>query len=165
MKKLFGRIARWFVVLAGIATVIIVGEPKSYLTHVDPRPYLVTTNPGGGVLDFILEYDNVRRSGRQVVVDGICISACTLVVGLVPLDRVCMTPFGQFAFHSAYSMSLLGPQHSSEGTRLIWQVYPEAVRAMLRARGFNGAAAPIDNRHPDLIYFTAEDMRDVVRGC
>ena len=33
---------------------------------------------------------------------GICNSACTLVLGIVPLNRICATPRASLGFHQAY---------------------------------------------------------------
>lgn len=136
-----------------------------YHSHVRSAPYVVGTNPGGSVLEFIEEYDDLRRSGRHVIIDGMCISACTLVVGLIPADRICVTPFAQLAFHSAYIPGPFGSQrHSSEGTRLVWQIYPERIRELLRERGWDGSEAKT-NKHPDLLYLDADVLRTLFRNC
>ena len=33
----------------------------------------------------------LRKSGQRVVIDGTCASACTLVLGVIPHDRICVT--------------------------------------------------------------------------
>jgi hypothetical protein len=33
----------------------------------------------------------LRDAGEQIVIDGTCSSACTLVLGIVPHDRICVT--------------------------------------------------------------------------
>jgi hypothetical protein len=129
------------------------------------QPYVIRFSPGGVISDFIEEYDNLRRSGRHVVIDSLCLSACTLVVGLVPADRICTTPYGRLGFHSAWYMTMVGPRHSSEGTRLLWQMYPESLRMMLRERGFDGGSGPDGNEHPDLIYIDNDDLLTIVRRC
>lgn len=151
MKRILAAIA----VAAIIATAII-----GYKT----RPYIISFSPGGSISEFIEEYDAVRRSRRPVIIDSLCLSACTLVIGLVPLDRVCITPFAVLGFHSAWFMTPFGPAHSSEGTRLIWQVYPENVRQLLRKGGWDGGVAN-ENQHSDLIYLAGDDLRSLIRSC
>lgn len=126
-------------------------------------PHVIGFSPGGVVHDFIEDYDNLRRSGRPVVLDGICMSACTLVAGLVPLERICTTPYGKLGFHSAYRLSMFGPIHSSEGTRLLWQIYPDPLRAILRSRGWDGGSK--ENEHSDLIYVDGPDLQTIFRAC
>ena len=43
-------------------------------------------------------------NGTDVVIDGKCLSACTMVLGLVPSKQICVTPRARFGFHAA-SMS------------------------------------------------------------
>jgi hypothetical protein len=143
---------------AVIAAAFIAGV---YAHHENNRPHLITFNGGGMLGDFIAEYNTIRRSGRTVIIDGVCISACTLVLGLLPLDRICMTPFGKLAFHSASYRGL----HSSEGTRLAWQLYPETIRKLLRERGWNGAAGPHANEHQNLIYLDGADLAGILSAC
>lgn len=145
-----------------IAAALVVGIVWGFSYH-QSTPYVIASSPGGIVLDFIEQYDQLRRSGRPVMLDGICMSACTLVTGLIPQERVCTTPFGKLAFHSAWQQSMWGSSHSSEGTRMLWQIYPENVRRILRSRGWDGAAA--DNAHPDMIYVDGDDLRTIYRLC
>lgn len=130
-----------------------------YAYHESNKPLVIGLNPGGSVGQFIEEYDVLRRSGRTVIIDGICISACTLILGLVPLERVCVTPFAKMAFHSASAM--MG-SHSPEGTRLVWRIYPEKVRTALIARGWNGESGAA---HPDLIYIDGDDLSRILTAC
>src|SRR6267142_410108 len=64
--------------------------------------YRVTRDHGGLVEDYKAKYAEVRDRGERVVIDGICNSACTLVLGIVPLNRICVTPKASLGFHQAY---------------------------------------------------------------
>ena len=44
----------------------------------------------------------IRDRGERVIIDGICNSACTLVLGIVPLNKICVTPKASLGFHAAY---------------------------------------------------------------
>ena len=46
---------------------------------------------GGQVGPFLDLYEKVRASGERVVIDGPCLSACTLVLSMVPNERICVT--------------------------------------------------------------------------
>src|SRR3954463_11328599 len=46
---------------------------------------------GGYVEEYKTKYAKVKARGERVVIDGICNSACTLVLGIVPLNRICAT--------------------------------------------------------------------------
>ena len=43
-------------------------------------PEFVLASPGGQVGPFLELFERVRQSGERVVIDGPCLSACTLVL-------------------------------------------------------------------------------------
>jgi len=51
----------------------------------------ILASPGGQVGPFLDLFERVRASGERVVIDGPCLSACTLVLSMVPGDRICVT--------------------------------------------------------------------------
>lgn len=122
--------------------------------------FVISFDGGGVIDDYIEKYNALRQAGGRIVLDGMCISACTLVTALIPNDRVCVTPFAQLAFHSA-SDGRMGT-FAKEGTRLIWHYYPSWVRRYLQDKGWDGDG---DNAHPDLIYMDNEKLREVYREC
>jgi hypothetical protein len=116
----------------------------------------IQLDPGGSVFDYIEKYTQMRNmGGGNFKIDGLCISACTLITGLIPSSRVCATEYGILAFHSASLATGFGSQHSVEGTRLIWQLYPKKVQEMLKEKGWDGEKG---DAHPDLIYIPATEV-------
>src|ERR1700759_5872949 len=65
-------------------------------------------SPGGQVGPFLDLFEKVRASGEGVVIDGPCLSACTLVLSMVPRDRICVTRRAVFGFPAARSMDRRG---------------------------------------------------------
>jgi hypothetical protein len=55
---------------------------------------------GGEVEEFAARYAAIRAEGQKVVIDGPCISACTIVASL-PRDQVCITPRAVLGVHLA----------------------------------------------------------------
>ena len=51
----------------------------------------ILASPGGAVGPFIALFDRVNATGERVVIDGPCLSACTLVLMMVPTERICVT--------------------------------------------------------------------------
>ncbi len=91
---------------------------------------------GGQIGPYLLQYAQLRQSGERVIVDGPCLSACTLVLGTVPRDRICVTPRANFGFHAAWNYAPGGGSMvSREGTRLLWEVYPPHVRQWIKRHG------------------------------
>src|SRR5262249_4706103 len=64
--------------------------------------YRITRDHGGVVDEYKARYATIRDRRERVVIDGICNSACTLVLGIVPLNRICVTPRASLGFHMAY---------------------------------------------------------------
>jgi hypothetical protein len=131
-----------------------------------PQTLRITFDGGGRITDYIERYSALRLSGGRVVIDGLCISACTIVTALLPPERVCVTSYAQLAFHSAAQINPMTGEraHSSEGTRLVWNLYPETLRALLRAKSWDGEDAKA-NEHPDLIYVAGDELRTIIRPC
>src|ERR1700687_2694197 len=63
---------------------------------------------GGNIGEYWARYTALRNSGDQVMIDGTCSSACTLVLGLVPSERICVTRNASLGFHAAWRPGVLG---------------------------------------------------------
>jgi hypothetical protein len=93
-------------------------------------------SPGGQVGPFLDLFDRVRASGEQVVIDGPCLSACTLVLSVVPSDRICVTRRAVLGFHAARSIDQRGRLYAEpEASEAVLETYPAAVRDWIRRRG------------------------------
>jgi hypothetical protein len=64
----------------------------------------ILSSPGGQVGPFLDLFEGVRMTGDRVVIDGPCMSACTLVLSVVPNDRICVTRRAVLGFHAARSI-------------------------------------------------------------
>src|ERR1700694_1553342 len=69
-------------------------------------------SPGGQVGPFLDLFERVRASGERVVIDGPCLSACTLVLGGGADDRICVTRRGVLGFHAARSVDRHGHMYA-----------------------------------------------------
>jgi hypothetical protein len=116
----------------------------------------------GGRLDVYIErYNEWRRTGELVVIDGMCISACTLVTGLIKPERVCATPFARLAFHSAAFIDPAGTRtFAREATRIVWRIYPQRLRDLLIRHGWQDG---MDHAH--LIYVEGAELHTIIRPC
>jgi hypothetical protein len=52
----------------------------------------IVQDVGGRIGTYVDKYQGVRSSGEMVIIDGYCASACTIVLGTVPHERICVTP-------------------------------------------------------------------------
>jgi len=96
----------------------------------------ILASPGGQVGPFIDLFDKVRTSGERVVIDGPCLSACTLVLSIVPHDHICVTRRAVLGFHAARSIDRRGKIYAEpEASRLVLEAYPGPVRDWIARRG------------------------------
>jgi hypothetical protein len=96
----------------------------------------ILQSPGGQVGPFLDLFEEVRNSGERVVIDGPCLSACTLVLSMVPSDRICVTRRAVLGFHAARSMDKRGRTYAEpEASQIVLQTYPAGVRNWIRSRG------------------------------
>lgn len=96
----------------------------------------ILASPGGEVGSFLEMFEQVRASGERVVIDGPCLSACTLVLSTVPNDRICVTRRAILGFHAARSMDGRGRVYAEpEATGAVLEAYPSPVRDWIRRHG------------------------------
>ncbi|MCP3473692.1 hypothetical protein NLM33_25595 [Bradyrhizobium sp. CCGUVB1N3] len=96
----------------------------------------IVQSPGGRVGPFLELFDRVRESGERVVIDGPCLSACTLVLSLVPGERICVTKRAVLGFHAARSVDRQGRFYAEpEASEAVLAAYPAPVRDWIRSRG------------------------------
>jgi hypothetical protein len=96
----------------------------------------ILASPGGQVGPFLDLFEQVRASGERVVIDGPCLSACTLVLSVVPDDRICVTRRAVLGFHAARSIDQRGRMYSEpEASREVLAAYPAPVRGWISRRG------------------------------
>lgn len=96
----------------------------------------ILASPGGRVGPFLEMFEQVRASGERVVIDGPCLSACTLVLMSLPRSRICVTPRAILGFHAATSRDFLGRKvHEPGATGAVLAAYPPRVRDWIVRRG------------------------------
>jgi hypothetical protein len=96
----------------------------------------ITSDPGGQIGPYLENLAAIRSSGERVIIDGPCLSACTMVLGVIPRDHICITPRARLGFHAAWRPDESGrPVTSPGGTQLLMDVYPQQVRKWIARRG------------------------------
>jgi len=98
----------------------------------------ITRDHGGYVEEYKVKYERIRARGERVVIDGICNSACTLVFGIVPNSKICVTPRASIGLHQAYydkAFTFGIKVTSAEGTSELMSYYPQPVKDWLRRNG------------------------------
>src|ERR1044071_514255 len=96
----------------------------------------IVSDAGGQIGPYLEHLVQLRSSGERVVIDGPCLSACTMLLGVIPRDRICVTSRARLGFHAAWHPGSNGQQVTSrEATRLLMDIYPEHVRSWITRRG------------------------------
>ena len=97
----------------------------------------IVSDPGGEVSSYIEKFHAVRDSGEQVVIDGPCLSACTLLTGIIPQNRICVTQRAVLGFHAAsyYDDVSRALVPTRRGSRLVMQLYPPVIRSWINRHG------------------------------
>ena len=118
---------------------------------------IISSDRGGQIGRYMQTFAQVRSSGERVVIDGNCLSACTLVLGLVPRSRVCATSRARFGFHAAWMPDDDGrPITSRMGTQALWNIYPSSVRRWISRNG---------GLSRKMIYLQGRDLNGIVANC
>lgn len=96
----------------------------------------IRNDHGGLISGHMREFMLIRASGQPVVIDGACYSACTLVLGMIPHERLCVTPRARLGFHAAWAYAPDGSRVASHsGTASLWSNYPTPVRRWISRNG------------------------------
>jgi hypothetical protein len=118
-----------FGVLISVLVVMFAATPAS----ADVR---ILASPGGQIGPYLQLFSAVRESGERVVIDGPCLSACTLVLMSVPRQRICVTPRAVLGFHAATSRDFYGRRvYEPEATDVVLAAYPPRIREWIVRRG------------------------------
>lgn len=96
----------------------------------------IADDRGGRIGTYMDKYKDLQNSGETVVVDGLCASACTIVLAALPPESIRVTDRAKFGFHAAWDFGPGGRQVTNpEATKMLYDMYPTAVRRWIAARG------------------------------
>jgi len=128
---------RWTALLhlASVIAMIAAGQPAMSKTVPASATERILDDSGGRIGAYLTKYEALRKSGQRVMIDGTCASACTLLLGVIPHNRICVTPRAVLAFHAAWDPSLTGAQTNAPGTKYLWSRYPDGVRRWIARHG------------------------------
>lgn len=86
----------------------------------------VNDSHGGIVANYKARWSAAAARGDSVRVVGPCQSACTVLIGEIPRDRICVTPAAQFGFHLAKTPA---------ATAMLRAAYDTGITAWIDAHG------------------------------
>jgi len=96
----------------------------------------ITGDPGGLIIEYAQRFLHARTSGEHVIIDGACLSACTLAIAMLPREQVCTTPKAVLGFHAAWRPTSGGGKETSYlATQAMMELYPTDVRSWIGRHG------------------------------
>jgi hypothetical protein len=96
----------------------------------------IADDRGGRIGTYLDKYQGLRTSSEMVIIDGLCASACTIVLGAVPHDRICVTSHASLGFHAAWDFGATGRAvTNANATQMLYSFYPSSVRHWIDAHG------------------------------
>lgn len=124
----------WKTFVAGAVALAVIGMLTPSLTFAEVR---ISGDPGGEVAAYVHKYQEIRDSGQRIVIDGPCLSACTLLTGIVPRNQVCVTRRAVLGFHAAsyYDDTSRELVPTRAGSRLVMHMYPPEIRHWIERHG------------------------------
>src|SRR5216684_2387535 len=142
MKCLGGLLAAFFV-LAGIGA--------------SDAGIRIAQDAGGRIETYVGKYQGVRSSGERVIIDGSCVSACTIVLGAVPHVRICVTSRARLGFHAAWDPDARGRKVTNlQATQTLYSMYPFEVRRWIDQRG---------GLRPHMIFLSGRQLAAMYSPC
>jgi hypothetical protein len=118
----------------------------------------IVNDPGGEVSSYVQKFQAMRASGEHVVIDGPCLSACTLLTGIIPSDRVCVTHRAVLGFHAAsyYDDTSRSLVPTPEGSRVVMRLYPPEIKSWIYRHG---------GLTPRLILLRGHELSTLYHSC
>lgn len=86
----------------------------------------VFDNHGGSVAEYDSRWADIAARGANVRITGPCQSACTVLLGHIPRNKICVTPDASFGFHLA---------HLASATATLWNAYQPDIREWINQHG------------------------------
>src|SRR5436190_18734251 len=78
----------------GLLLTIAVSQSSAAVTR-------IRDDMGGPLGRYLRMFATMRDSGKRVIIDGNCFSACTLVT-IIPKERICITGRAVLGFHAGW---------------------------------------------------------------
>jgi len=136
-------------ILAALLLIAGVGSSHAVVRIAEDR--------GGRIGTYVDKYQDLRSSGETVIIDGLCASACTIVLGAVPHDKICVTSRATLGFHAAWDLGSNGRAVTNpEATQMLYSMSPSQVRRWIAQRG---------GLTPRMIFLHGRQLMGMYRPC
>ncbi|MBW7974606.1 hypothetical protein [Bradyrhizobium sp. BR 10289] len=135
-----------------LAAVLLIGGMGA--SHAVVR---IADDRGGRIGTYVDKYQDLRQSGETVIIDGLCASACTIVLGAIPHDRICVTSSATLGFHAAWDFGANGRAvTNAEATQMLYAMYPSQVKRWISQRG---------GLTPHMLFLKGRQLQAMYKPC
>jgi hypothetical protein len=102
--------------------------------RIPAKTKMVLYDEYGGILqEHIQRFQALAASGDDVEIRGVCNSACTMIIAIVPADRLCFGERAALGFHSSRDAESNEPV--AKTNRWMVMQYPQDIRDWIMAKG------------------------------
>src|SRR5215472_1705252 len=117
----------------------------------------IADDRGGRIGTYVDRYQGLRSSGEMVIIDGLCASACTIVLGAIPHDKICVTSHATLGFHAAWDFGSNGRAITNpEATQMLYAMYPSQVKRWITQRG---------GLTPRMLFLRGKQLQAMYKPC
>jgi hypothetical protein len=117
----------------------------------------ISRDHGGQIGPYLYAFAVLRSIGESVIIDGPCLSACTLVLGVLPKEKICVTRRARLGFHAAWERDKRGRKKISKaGTDVVMKIYPAEIRTWIEKNG---------GLNDKLIYLQGPELATMYQPC
>jgi hypothetical protein len=117
----------------------------------------IADDRGGRIGTYVDKYQGLRSSGETVIIDGLCASACTIILGAVPHDKICVTSHANLGFHAAWDFGANGRAiTNAEATQMLYSMYPTPIRRWIAQRG---------GLTPRMLFLRGKQLQALYKPC
>ena len=117
----------------------------------------ITNDRGGRIGGYVIKYQRLALTGESVVIDGLCASACTILLSELPHDKICVTSRAMLGFHAAWNFGPNGRTFTDpEATLMLYSTYPTPVRRWIASRG---------GLRSHIIFLSGKPLQAMYRPC
>ena len=117
----------------------------------------ITNDRGGHIGSYVIKYQRLASAGESVIIDGLCASACTILLSELPRDKICVTSRAMLGFHAAWNFGRNGRTFTDpEATLMLYSTYPTPVRRWIARRG---------GLRSHIIFLSGKPLQAMYRPC
>src|SRR3954465_6447447 len=139
-------------VTGGVAAILLMLTMSNAVSAVR-----ITNDRGGKIGSYVIKYQRLASAGESVIIDGLCASACTILLSELPHDKICVTSRATLGFHAAWNYGPNGRTFTDpEATLMLYSGYPTPVRRWIARQG---------GLRPHTICVSGKSLQAMYRPC